>query len=79
MDEQDQRTGGPDVLDAFVYGEDLLRLKMAALDRARELYGPDAQLQIERVGTIRTSSVLGRPPFCTNVRVRCLNLPEEDK
>jgi hypothetical protein len=78
VNEQEQRLNGPDVLAALVHGDDIPALKMAALDRARELYGPDAVLQIEEVGTIRTAcSPKGQ--FCTCVYVRCLNLPEEDR
>lgn len=78
MNEQEQRLGGPDVLDAFVHGDDIPALKMAGLDRARELYGPDAALAIEHVDSISTS-ISSKGKFCTHVHVRCLNLPAEDR
>jgi hypothetical protein len=78
VNDQEQQLSGPDVLVAFVYGDDIPALKMAALDQARDLYGPDAALQIERVDCIQTTaSSKGR--FCTRVHVRCLNLPAEDR
>ena len=48
---------GEDTLTANVYGDDLPGLRMAALDKARKLYGPDAVLQIEAVQNIGTSIV----------------------
>ena len=78
MNEQEQRLDGPDVLNARVYGDDIPALKLAALDQARELYGPDATLRIEHVETINTSAT-DKGKFWTHVHVRCLNLPEEDR
>lgn len=78
MSEQEQRLGGPDVLFAVVHGNSIPELKMAALDKARDLYGPDAQLQIERVENVATS-VAAEGSFRAYVYVRCLNLPEEDR
>ncbi len=79
MNEQEQRTGGPDILQAHVYGDSIPALKMAALDVARELYGPDADLRIEHVDPIQTAVRHSKGKFCTSVQVRCLNLPEEDR
>ena len=78
MNEQEQRLSGPDVLVAFVYGDDIAALKMAGLDHARDLYGPDAALQIERVDHIHTTAS-SKGKYSTNVHVRCLNLPDEDR
>lgn len=78
MNEQEQRLDGPAVLRAHVHGDSIPALKMAALDQARELYGPDAKLRIERVDSINTSSS-DKGKFWTYVHVRCLNLPEEDR
>jgi hypothetical protein len=81
--EQEQRISGPDVLSAFVYGDDIPALKMAALDKARELYGPDAHLRIERVGQISAMTIRHmietRGKFAATILVRCLNLPDEDR
>jgi hypothetical protein len=76
--EQEQRLDGPDVLDAFVFADDIPALKMAALDQARDLYGPDAQLAVERTGRI-SSGMPSKGKFCAHVLVRCLNFPEEDR
>ena len=78
MSEQEQQLSGPDVLLASVYGDDIPALKMAALDAAHELYGPDAVLRIEHVGTIQTT-LSSKGKFFTQVQVRCLNLPDEDR
>jgi hypothetical protein len=75
MSEQEQRLYGPDLLIADVFGDSVPALKTAALDQARELYGEDAELAVERVGTIKTSAFPGRGKFETWVRVRCLNFP----
>lgn len=76
--DQEQRTDGADTLCAQVYGDSIPALKLAALDKARELYGPDAELRIEGTGAINTSS-LGEGKFWAYVTVRCLNLLEEDR
>lgn len=66
------RPAGPDVLNALVYGDDIPGLTRAALDKARDLYGPAAELAVERVGSIDTSCH-SKGAFCTRVTVRCLN------
>lgn len=73
--EQEQQLEGPDVLSARVYGNDVPGIQMAALDKAAELYGPSARLQIERTGTINTS-LSSDGPFWAYVHVRCLNYAE---
>lgn len=80
MNEQDNYTSEADVLRARVYGDTIPAMKLAALDKARQLYGPDAQLRIEGTGTIDTS-ISGEPGrvFTTTVTVRCLSLPAEDR
>jgi hypothetical protein len=78
MNEQEQQLSGPDVLVARVYGDDIPGLKMAALDQARDLYGPDAALRVEHVDRINTA-LADKGKFWTYVHVRCLNLPAEDR
>lgn len=73
--DQDKRLDGPDVLSASVYGNDIDGLKLAALDQARKLYGPDAPLQIEDIGNLYNSSS-SRGAFHATITVRCLKLPE---
>jgi len=72
--EQERRPGGPDVLEATVYGDGIPALERAALEQARELYGESAELKVERVGTIQTWST-GKGAFTACIRVRCLNFP----
>lgn len=75
MNEQEQLLEGPDVLRARVYGNDVPGIQMAALDKAAELYGPSARLQIERTGAVYTS-LSPDGPFWAYVHVRCLNYAE---
>jgi hypothetical protein len=80
MDEQQIRQGGPDTFRAKAHGNSIPQIKLAALDKARELYGADAALRIEGLEEISTSwgdSEDGK--FWTWVTIRCLNLPEEDR
>lgn len=73
--DQDKRLDGPDMLSASVYGDNIDALKLAALDEARKLYGPDVPLQIEEVWGFRTSTS-SRGAFHAYVTVRCLQIPE---
>jgi hypothetical protein len=77
--ELETREGGPDVLLARVQGNSIADLKLAALDQARELYGPDAELRIVGLDNIATSTFPEDGKFRTTVTVRCLNFPDEDR
>jgi hypothetical protein len=77
-DDTSQYTDGPDVLDARAYGDTIPEIKLAALDVARELYGPDARLRIEHVSGIATAIATDKK-FWATVTVRCLSLPDEDR
>lgn len=73
---------GPDVLRASVSADSLPGLGRAALDEARDLYGPDAELAVESTAYVATWGG-PRGSFRGEVRVRCLNfdsltLPGED-
>lgn len=79
MSEQTGRiAGGADVLVAHAYGNTIPAIQLAALDTARELYGPGAELRIEHTGEIFTSA-LGRGKFQADVTIRCLSFPGEDR
>ena len=79
MDELETRASGPDILNARVQADSIPQMKLAALDQARELYGPDAQLRIVGLDEIYTSHSPEDGKFWTTVTVRCLNLPAEDR
>jgi hypothetical protein len=79
MDELETLAPGPDVLLARVQGNSIADLKLAALDQARELYGPDAQLRIVGLDNIATGTFPEDGKFRTTVTVRCLNFPDEDR
>jgi hypothetical protein len=69
---------GQDVLAAHVYGDNVPEFRMAALDQARQLFGPDAVLRIERVESINTTTAQ-RPgrTFMATVIVRRLDEGDE--
>lgn len=70
-----RREAGGDMLGATVRGDSVSELKAAALLKAAELWGPDADLAIESVGSVGTA--LGsRGRFIATVYVRCLNYAE---
>lgn len=70
------RMSGPDVLAADVRGGSVPELREAALAEAVALWGEKADLAVESVGTVFTSSAPRRGRFCAEVRVRCLNYAE---
>jgi hypothetical protein len=74
--DQDKRLDGPDVLYALSHGDTIDAIKLAALDEARALYGEDAPLRIERVGSLNTAVRRSKGRFFAEVTVRCLELPE---
>jgi hypothetical protein len=74
--DQDKRLDGPDVLHALSHGDTIDEIKLAALDEARALYGDDAPLQIEQVGSLNTGVRRSKGRFFAYVIVRCLQLPE---
>jgi hypothetical protein len=68
---------GPDRMAADVRGDSYEDLIEAARAEARNFYGPDAPLGIERVGIIRNTSGSGRGGhYWTTVTVRCTRMPE---
>ena len=66
----------PDVLIAGVYGGSIRELRVEALIEGAALWGEKADLEVERVGTVRTPINRNRGRFCAEVRVRCLNYAE---
>jgi hypothetical protein len=72
---------GPDLLTAYVYGDSITAMKMAALDEARVLYGPDARLTVEGIGGISTTLMPSvaeeRGRFRAVVQVRCLDYADD--
>lgn len=74
-----RRRSGPDFHKAVVQADSIPELEAAALASAAELYGPDAKLVVEGVGTIGTAFVRSRGRFMTDVLVRCLNYEEVRK
>lgn len=71
MNHDGQRTGHDEnLLAATAYGGSIEAIKMAALDSARELYGPDALLQIESMSRVSTAARQDRGKFVAKVYVR---------
>lgn len=72
-----RRAKGGDELCAHVRGDGIPEMEAAALLKAAELWGPDAELAIEETGTLNAHS---RPvdgaTFSGPVYVRCLNYAE---
>ena len=76
-----RRDDGPDVLSAWVHGDGIPQLRAAALGEGARLYGPGAQLAVERVGKVANSSS-SKGGFYARVTVRCVNfagLPGEGR
>jgi len=65
------RADGRNLLRAAVRGASIPELEATALDRARDLYGPDANLAVESVENVGTSTV-GHGQFIATVYVRRL-------
>jgi hypothetical protein len=70
------RLDGPDVLDASVRGAGLPEMREAALAKARELYGDEAGLRVERASKV-WSYASGAPFGCT-FTIRCTDFPAEE-
>ncbi len=68
-----RRRTGPDFHKAYVQADSIPELEAAALASAADLYGPDAKLVVEDIGTIDTAIIRSRGRFLTAVLVRCLN------
>jgi hypothetical protein len=68
-----RRTEGPDFFDATVRGDSISEMRSAALLKAAEFYGPDAQLEITGTGTV---SGTGSSRPIARVYVHCLNYAE---
>ena len=68
---------GEDFLIAHAHGNDLPGLRMDALDRARQLFGPEAVLQIESVRDISTSVIKSLGAFTARIIVRRTDGGEE--
>jgi hypothetical protein len=64
-----RKPSGPDLLIAVGRGDDIGAIKADALDKARELYGEDAVLEIESMGAVYTGITC---KFCADVRIRCV-------
>jgi hypothetical protein len=73
-----KRTSGPDFMETMAHGNDINAIRMAALDIARDLYGPNARLAIEDTGTIQKAVATHKGRFCAHVTVRCLDYPAEE-
>jgi len=71
-----RRAAGGDVLQADVRGDSVPELHAAALVKAAELWGTDAQLEVESTGTVFDCTRPGYPAFSAHVYVRCLNYAE---
>jgi hypothetical protein len=70
---------GPDLLRAVGFGETVEGIRDSALAMARQLYGPDAGLEIQEISEIRMTmrdDNLIRGTFNADVFVRCLNFTE---
>lgn len=65
-----------DLMNGNFWGNSIPQIKMAALDRARELYGPQAELQIEDIGTDHSANGYSHR-FFADVEVRCMNYSED--
>lgn len=70
-----RRAKGGDVLAAGVRGDSVPELHAAALLKAAELWGPEAELAVEETDTVFTCSS-GPDKFHAQVTVRCLNYAE---
>jgi hypothetical protein len=81
MDELETREDGPATLLARVAGNSIPELKLAALDQAREFYGPEAELRVTGLEKVRTNWAAedGEGKWWTTATVECLNLPAEDR
>jgi hypothetical protein len=78
------RTSGPDVLVAGVHGGSVPELRQAVLLEAvlleaEALWGENAKLEVESVGTVYTALNTRAGRFNADVRVRCLNYEEIDR
>ena len=73
MSDETRTDYGEDVLSAIVKAENIPALKMAALDKARRLWGPDARLEIEGMRDIHSSPFTGSLNFFATVIVRNLD------
>lgn len=73
------RTGGPDVLEAGVYGGSIPELREAALLEGAALWGEKADLAVESIDTVLTAIITRRGRFRACVRVRCLNYAEIER
>ena len=63
---------------ATVYGDDIPQMRTRAMERARELYGNEAELRVVRTSAVRTTiSGMGRGKFTCDITVRCLDFPGE--
>lgn len=70
------RMSGPDVLVAGVHGGSVPELRQAALLEAEALWGENAELEVESIGTVFTSLGHSGGRFNADIRVRCLNYEE---
>jgi hypothetical protein len=73
------RCEGPDVFSVTAYGDSVPELKADALASARSLWGPEADLAMEEIGTVhntftREGQIRGQ--FYAGATVRCLNYEE---
>src|SRR5262245_52199571 len=66
------RGDGPWLVSAVARADDIPGLYADALDQARKLYGPDAELVIEHAGMIAKTTMPGGMYRC-DITVRCVN------
>jgi hypothetical protein len=63
---------GGNLFRALVHADTRAELQFTALDLARDLFGPDAHLQVEHIDTISTTIRKDAPGrFCTTITIRC--------
>jgi len=71
-----RRPRGGDVLQVMAHGNSVAEIRAGALAKAPELWGPDAQPEVESVDTVLITDRPGYPAFRAYVYVRCLNYEE---
>jgi hypothetical protein len=78
MNDQDQHVSADGrILHVTAYGDNVNELELAALDEAREFFGPDVHLEVvndyQVVGTGEFDKEAGDKKYAAGMRVRALN------